>query len=250
MVVREQQDGVAIILVNNPPVNALNSSVADGIEEAIGAAEDDVNVRAIVLMGAGKTFVAGADIKELEDLAWGRGPGAPNLHKLLSKIEDCPKLVIMAIHGTALGGGLELAMAGHYRIASKDAQVGQPEVNLGIIPGAEGTQRLPRLAGVEKAIEICVSGKPLNAQDALAAGIIDAIVEGDLRSEAVSYANRISQCRRAASQDSRARSKTELRGISGRRLGGRTGIGGQDQEKHAGAAQGGGSDSRRGNFAL
>ena len=150
-----------------------------------------MNIRAIVLMGAGKTFVAGADIKELEDLAWGRGPGAPNLHKLLAKIEDCAKPVFMAIHGTALGGGLELAMAGHYRIASKNAQVGQPEVNLGIIPGAEGTQRLPRLTGVEKAIEICVSGKPLTAQDALAAGIIDAIVEGDLRSEVVSYANRI-----------------------------------------------------------
>lgn len=213
MVVREQQDGVAIILVNNPPVNALNSSVADGIEEAIGAAEDDVNVRAIVLMGAGKTFVAGADIKELEDLAWGRGPGAPNLHKLLSKIEDCPKLVIMAIHGTALGGGLELAMAGHYRIASKDAQVGQPEVNLGIIPGAEGTQRLPRLSGVEKAIEICVSGKPLNAKDALAAGIIDAIVDGDLRSEAVSYANRISNAG-APHRKTREREAKLISGVS------------------------------------
>ena len=191
MVVREQQDGVAVLLVNNPPVNALNSSVAKGIEEAIGAAQDDASVRAIVLMGAGKTFVAGADIKELEDLAWGRGPGAPNLHRLLAKIEDSSKPVFMAIHGTALGGGLELAMAGHYRLATRDAAVGQPEVNLGIIPGAEGTQRLPRLTGIEKAIEICVSGKPLTAQDALAAGIIDVVVEGDLRAEAVAYANRV-----------------------------------------------------------
>jgi 3-hydroxyacyl-CoA dehydrogenase len=191
MVVREQQDGVAVLLVNNPPVNALNSVAAEGIEEAIGAAEDDVNVWAIVLMGAGKTFVAGADINELEDLAWGRGPGAPNLHRLLAKIENCSKPVFMAIHGSALGGGLELAMAGHYRLATKDAVVGQPEVNLGIIPGAEGTQRLPRLTGIEKAIEICVSGKPLTAQDALSAGIIDVVVEGDLRSEAVAYANRI-----------------------------------------------------------
>jgi 3-hydroxyacyl-CoA dehydrogenase len=165
--------------------------VAEGIEEAIGAAEDDVHVRAIVLMGSGKTFVAGADIKELEDLAWGRGPGAPNLHRLLAKIEDCSKPLFMAIHGTALGGGLELAMAGHYRLATKDAVVGQPEVNLGIIPGAEGTQRLPRLTGIEKVIEICVTGKPLTAQDALAAGIIDVVVEGDLRSEAVAYANRM-----------------------------------------------------------
>ena len=191
MVVREQQDGVAVLLVNNPPVNALNSSVAKGIEEAIGAAQDDASVRAIVLMGAGKTFVAGADIKELEDLAWGRGPGAPNLHRLLAKIEDSSKPVFMAIHGTALGGGLELAMAGHYRLATRDSAVGQPEVNLGIIPGAEGTQRLPRLTGIEKAIEICVSGKPLTAQDALAAGIIDVVVEGDLRAEAVAYANRV-----------------------------------------------------------
>ena len=191
MVIREQQDGVAVLLVNNPPVNALNSSVAKGIEEAIGAAQDDASVRAIVLMGAGKTFVAGADIKELEDLAWGRGPGAPNLHRLLAKIEDSSKPVFMAIHGTALGGGLELAMAGHYRLATRDAAVGQPEVNLGIIPGAEGTQRLPRLTGIEKAIEICVSGKPLTAQDALAAGIIDVVVEGDLRAEAVAYANRV-----------------------------------------------------------
>ena len=104
MVVREQQDGVAVLLVDNPPVTALNSSVAQGIEEAIGAADYDVNIRAIVLMGAGKTFVAGADIKELEELAWGRGPGAPNLHKLLAKIEDCAKPVFMAVHGTALGG--------------------------------------------------------------------------------------------------------------------------------------------------
>jgi 3-hydroxyacyl-CoA dehydrogenase len=191
MVLREQQDGVALIQVNNPPVNTLNSGVAEAIEEAIDAAQADKNVKAMVLMGAGKTFVAGADIKELEDRAWGRGSGAPNLHKLLAKIEDSVKPVFMAIHGAALGGGLELALAGHYRVASNDAQVGQPEVNLGVIPGAEGTQRLPRLIGVEKAIEICVSGKPLTAQDALSTGILDAIVEGDLRSEAVAYANRI-----------------------------------------------------------
>lgn len=191
MVLTEQQDGVTVIQVNNPPVNALNSRVAQEIEEAIDLAQANANVRAIVLMGAGKTFIAGADIKELEELAWSRGPGAPKLHNLLAKIEDSAKPVFMAIHGTALGGGLELAMAGHYRVASKDAQVGQPEVNLGIIPGAEGTQRLPRLAGVEKAIEICISGKPLSSSDALAAGVMDAIVEGDLRSEAVAYANRI-----------------------------------------------------------
>ena len=134
-VVVERLDGVAVIQINNPPVNALGAGVPEGIEEAIRAAEIDNAVRAIVLMGAGTTFVAGADIKQLEDLAWGRGPGAPNIHELLQKIENCSKPIIMAIHGTALGGGLELAMAGHYRVAVRSARVGQPEVNLGIIPG-------------------------------------------------------------------------------------------------------------------
>ena len=193
MVVKEIQDGIAIVKIDNPPVNALGPGVPEGIEQAITEAGADSGVQAIVLTGAGATFVAGADIKQLEDLAWGRGPGAPNIHELLLKIEDCTKPVIMAIHGTALGGGLELAMAGHYRIAVRTAKFGQPEVNLGIIPGAEGTQRLPRLVGVEKAIEMCVTGKLLTASEALEAGIIDSIVEGDLRSEAIAYARRIAK---------------------------------------------------------
>ena len=191
MVEIELQDRVAVIQINNPPVNALSAGVPEGIAEAIQAAEANASVRAIVVIGAGKTFVAGADIKQLEALAWNEGPGAPNLHQLLKQIEDCAKPVIMAIHGTALGGGLELAMAGHYRIAVRDAQLGQPEVTLGIIPGAEGTQRLPRLVGIEKAIEMCVSGKSLKAPEALAAGLLDSIVEGDLRAEAVSFALRV-----------------------------------------------------------
>lgn len=185
------QDGIAVILVNNPPVNALSAGVPEGIARAIESAEADASVQAMVLLGAGKTFIAGADIKQLEEMAWGKGAGAPNLHELLQHIEDCSKPVVMAIHGTALGGGLELAMAGHYRVAVHDAQFGQPEVNLGIIPGAEGTQRLPRLAGVEKALEMCVSGKPVKAPDALAAGVIDGIVPGDLRTQAVAFARRM-----------------------------------------------------------
>jgi len=191
VVVQEIQDGIAVVKIDNPPVNALGSGVPEGIEQAITAAEADSAVQAIVLMGADSTFVVGADIKELEDLAWGRGPGAPNIHDLLLKIEDCTKPVVMAIHGTALGGGLELAMAGHSRVAVKTAKFGQPEVNLGIIPGAEGTQRLPRLAGVEKAIDMCVTGKLLTASEALEAGIIDSIVEGDLRLDAIAFARRI-----------------------------------------------------------
>ena len=187
---KEQNDDVVIVVIDNPPVNALSTSVAEGLSQAIQTAENDNSVRAIVVMGAGKTFVVGADIKQLEEMAWAQSSGPPRLHKLLLQIEDCNKPIVMAIHGSALGGGLELAMSGHYRVATRNAQVGQPEVNLGIIPGAEGTQRLPRLAGVEKAIEMCVTGKPLKAPDALAAGILDAIVEGDLRTEAVSFARR------------------------------------------------------------
>src|SRR5438552_7064344 len=160
------ENGVGLITIDNPPVNALSTGVPEGIAAAIRQAGDDASVSAVVLIGAGRTFVAGADIKQLEERAQGRGPGAPNLHQLLKSIEDCPKPVVVAIHGTALGGGLELAMAGHYRVGSPDAQVGQPEVNLGIIPGAEGSQQLPRLVGVEAAVEMFVSGRPIKAPDA------------------------------------------------------------------------------------
>jgi 3-hydroxyacyl-CoA dehydrogenase len=182
------QDGVALVRIDNPPVNALSPEVIGGLVQAIHNAERDNAVRAVVVIGAGRTFIAGADIKGLEQLAWGADSGAPEMHGVLRQLEDCSKPVIMAIHGTALGGGLEVAMAGHYRIATADAQVGQPEVNLGIIPGAEGTQRLPRLAGVEKALEMCVSGRPVKAPDALRAGIIDRVVDGDLSTEAAAFA--------------------------------------------------------------
>src|SRR5215831_6372191 len=158
--------GVAVITIDNPPVNALSPGVPEGIAASIQKAGEDTSVSAVVIIGAGRTFVAGADIKQLEEHAHGRGSGAPDLHALLKQIEDCPKPVVMAMHGTALGGGLELAMAGHYRVGSPDAQAGQPEVNLGIIPGAEGTQRLPRLVGVEAAVEMFVSGKAIRAPEA------------------------------------------------------------------------------------
>ncbi len=181
-------DDIAVITINNPPVNALSQEVADGIDAAVAAAQRDPAARGIVIAGAGRTFVAGADINALEGLAWGEGGGAPEMHDILGRLEDGPKPVVMALHGTILGGGLELAMAGHYRVAVTDALMGQPEVNLGIIPGAEGTQRLPRLVGVEKAIEMCVTGKPVKAAEALAIGLIDRIVEGDLVSGAVRFA--------------------------------------------------------------
>jgi 3-hydroxyacyl-CoA dehydrogenase len=184
--------GVAVVAIDNPPVNALSPGVPEGILAAIDGAEIDPAVIAVVVIGAGRTFIAGADIKQLERAATHGLDGTPDLHRLLQRIEDCPKPVVMAIHGTALGGGLEVAMAGHFRVASPDAQMGQPEVNLGIIPGAEGTQRLPRLVGIAAAVEMCVSGKPIKAPEALRLGLIDRIIEvqaeGDLLAGAIAFA--------------------------------------------------------------
>jgi 3-hydroxyacyl-CoA dehydrogenase len=189
-----RQDGVAVITINNPPVNALSPGVREGIGEAIEQIGKDDSVVAAVVIGGGRTFVAGADIKEFGKMTSGqktRGDGFKPLLLLLLRIEDCVKPVVMAIHGTAFGGGLELAMAGHYRVAVPSAQVGQPEVKLGIVPGAAGTQRLPRLAGVAKAVEMCAEGNPVKAADALQAGIVDRLIEGDLLAGAVAFAQEI-----------------------------------------------------------
>src|SRR5882724_9066114 len=185
------RDGIAVITIDNPPVNALSPGVPEGILAALDTAERDPSVRAIVVIGGGRTFIAGADIKELEEAARNPASGGPDLHPLLTRIEDCNKPVIMAIHGIALGGGLEVAMAGHYRVAVADASLGAPEVNLGIIPGAEGTQRLPRLVGVAAAVEMCVSGKPVKAPQALRLGLIDRVIEGALLDGAVEFARSV-----------------------------------------------------------
>ena len=177
------REGAGVITIDNPPVNALRAGMAEDIHACLAAAEDDPAIRAVVLIGAGRTFIAGADIRAFE-----KPESLLGILPLLGRLESCPKPVVAAIHGTALGGGLEVAMACHYRVASADAQVGQAEINLGLIPGAEGTQRLPRLAGVARALEMCVSGAPLPAAEALAAGILDEIVAGDLLSGAVRYA--------------------------------------------------------------
>ena len=170
------KDGeIAVITIDNPPVNALSAKVAEGIRAALEAAQNDLSVKAIVLIGAGRTFIAGADIKEFGKITSGEKSG-PELNLLLQNIEDCAKPVVCAIHGTGFGGGLEVAMACHYRIAAPDAQVGQPEVKLGLIPGAGGTQRLPRLAGIAKAVEMCALGDPVSASEALKFGIVDTIV--------------------------------------------------------------------------
>ncbi len=184
-------DHVAVVAISNPPVNALGPGVPEGIRSCIAAAAADPEVLAVVVMGAGRTFIAGADIREFGKVVSGEKPRRSLLPFLL-EIEDCPKPVTMAIHGTAFGGGLEVAMAGHYRVIAPSAQVGQPEVKLGIIPGAAGTQRLPRLAGVAKAVEMCAFGEPVSASEALALGIVDAIVDdnadGDLLAGAIAFA--------------------------------------------------------------
>ncbi len=194
------KDGdIAIITINNPPVNAISPGVPEGISEAIDQIGKDASVTAAVVIGGGRTFIAGADIKEFTKMTSGKTPGktsgekktGPGLLPLLLKIENCSKPVVMAIHGIAFGGGLEVAMSGHYRVAAPSAQVGQPEVKLGLIPGAAGTQRLPRLAGVARAVEMCTDGNPVKAQDALKAGIVDRLIEGDLVKGAVAFAHEI-----------------------------------------------------------
>ena len=186
-----KDNDIAIITINNPPVNALSPGVPEGISEAIEQIDKDPTVKAAVLIGGGKTFVAGADIKEFGKITSGKTRGGDSFVPLLKRIEDCSKPVVMAIHGTAFGGGLELAMAGHYRVAAPAAQVGQPEVKLGIIPGAAGTQRLPRLAGVAKAVEMCADGDPIKAKEALSLGIVDRLIDGDLLTGAVAFAREI-----------------------------------------------------------
>ena len=186
-----KDNGIAVITINNPPVNALSPGVPEGISEAIERISNDPEIMAAVLIGGGRTFVAGADIKEFGKMVSGRAPRGAGMLPFLLRVEDSRKPIVVAIHGTAFGGGLELAMSGHYRVAVPSAQVGQPEVKLGIIPGAAGTQRLPRLAGVAAAVEMCTDGKPVSAEKALALGIIDKLVDGDLLAGAIAFAREV-----------------------------------------------------------
>jgi 3-hydroxyacyl-CoA dehydrogenase len=193
----EIKDGVAVITIDNPPVNALSPAVWDGIDQAVQRAMADPAAEAAVLIGAGSTFIAGADIKVFDTLktkddSFKRSAGT---HALLRRMEDSSKPLVAAIHGNALGGGLEVAQACHFRVATRDARVGQPEVLLGIIPGAAGTQRLPRLAGAKTALEMSTDGKPVAAPKAKAAGVIDHIVDGDLLSGAIAFAKAKAQTR-------------------------------------------------------
>ena len=178
---------VALVTINSPPVNALSQAVRDGLKRGVDEAEANSAVMAIVLICDGRTFIAGADIAE-----FGKPPSPPQLPQVLNAIENASKLVIAALHGTALGGGFEVALTAHYRIAVPSAKCGLPEIKLGLIPGAGGTQRLPRLIGVEKALEIILSGTPFGAREAKEWGVVDELAEeGKLRQSAIAYARRL-----------------------------------------------------------
>jgi 3-hydroxyacyl-CoA dehydrogenase len=182
-----REGDVAVVTLNSPPVNALSAAVRDGLHAAFKQAIADPAAKAIVLICDGRTFIAGADISE-----FGRRSSGVGLQEVLTLIEDAPKPVIAAIHGTALGGGLETALVCHYRVAAPSAVCGLPEVNIGLLPGAGGTQRLPRVMGVEKALEMVTSGQHIPAKQCLESGLIDEIVtEGKLREGAIAFANKV-----------------------------------------------------------
>ena len=179
----DRDGGVAVVTVDNPPVNALGRALRQALWDAVGTLDADPDVRAVVLICAGRTFIAGADVSEFD-----RPPEPPHLPDLVRRIEDAAKPWVAAIHGSALGGGLEVAMGCRLRVALATASVGLPEVTLGIVPGAGGTVRTPRLVGVDAAVEMVTGGKPVRAARAHAIGLIDRVVEGDLRTAAVAFA--------------------------------------------------------------
>jgi 3-hydroxyacyl-CoA dehydrogenase len=178
-----KQDGIGLIIIDNPPVNALSQAVRQGLAECIRNAVNDEDISAMVLACNGKTFIAGADITE-----FGKPPLEPHLPDVLRLLDESPKPVVAALHGTVLGGGFETALACHYRVAAQGTRVGFPEVTLGLIPGAGGTQRLPRIVGVETALDMITSGKPQPVEKLMEAGGIDHIVAGDVREAAFRYA--------------------------------------------------------------
>ena len=178
---------VLLVTINHPPVNALSVDVRHGLLAAAQAADADAGVAAVLIVGAGRAFIAGADIRE-----FGKPPMAPSLPEVCSRIEACRKPVVAAIHGPALGGGLEVALSAHYRLAMPDARLGLPEVLLGLLPGAGGTQRAPRLMGVKPALEMMLSGRHLGAREALALGLVDRLGEGtDVLAAGLAYANEL-----------------------------------------------------------
>jgi 3-hydroxyacyl-CoA dehydrogenase len=183
---------IMIVLSNNPPVNALGAAVRKGLVAAIEGAQADESINAVVIACEGQTFFAGADVSEF---GTPKAFEQPVLPQVVDIIEGCAKPVVAAIHGTALGGGLEVALACHYRVAIPSAKLGTPEVKLGLLPGAGGTQRLPRVAGVKKALEMCATGNPIGAKEGFDCGLVDRLIEGELIPHAVAYAEEVRNVR-------------------------------------------------------
>lgn len=181
-IVYTRHDDIAVLRIQNPPVNALSHAVRQGLSDAMDRAEADDGVRAVLLVGDGRAFIAGADIKE-----FGKPMQEPGLPDLCNRIEASPLLVVASLHGVSLGGGLEVALACHYRLAQPSARVGLPEVHLGILPGAGGTQRLPRLTGAERAVEAITTGRHIGATEALDLGIVDRVTEGTPEDVGLAY---------------------------------------------------------------
>ena len=191
IVAQSRQDDVLILTIQNPPVNAFSPGVPEGLKAGLDAAAADDSVRAVVIIGGGRTFVAGADIRTFNMPR----EQAPDLRGTIEKLDAFPKPTVAAIHGTALGGGLELAIGCTYRVATPDAQLGLPEVKLGVLPGAGGTQRLPRVVGAQKALEMMLSGNPIKATEGQEVGLIDRLIDGDLLSGAVAFAREVADTR-------------------------------------------------------
>ena len=182
----EKRGSIGIIWVDHPPVNAISHAVREGLMAAVNSAADDDEIQALVLACRGRTFMAGADITEFAS-----GPKPPGLGEVIDRLGESPKPIVAALFGTALGGGFEVALGCNYRIALSSAKIGLPEVKLGIIPGAQGTQRLPRLTGVDFALKVITSGNPVSAAEALEAGAIDRVEDGDIVAAAVAYAEEL-----------------------------------------------------------
>jgi 3-hydroxyacyl-CoA dehydrogenase len=187
-----RHDSILIVTSNNPPVNALGHAVREGLVAAMDEADTDEAVKAVVIICQGQTFFAGADISEF---GTPKSFQQPMLPQVVDRIEACTKPVVAAIHGTAFGGGLEVALASHYRVAVPSAKLGVPEVKLGLLPGAGGTQRLPRVAGVKTALEMAATGSPIDAKRAYDIGLVDKLIEGDLEQHAVAYAYEVTNVR-------------------------------------------------------
>ncbi|MBI5062036.1 MAG: enoyl-CoA hydratase/isomerase family protein, partial [Desulfatitalea sp.] len=200
----EKGGEIGLLCIDKPPVNALGFPVRKGMADGIAMAMKDDGIKAVVVICKGGTFCAGADIRE-----FGKPPKEPHLPDVLTVFDECTKPIIAAVHGTAFGGGLETALSSHFRVAVATAQFGLPEVKLGLLPGAGGTQRLPRLIGPEKALPMVATGNPIGAAQALKEGVIDEIVEGDLAKGAVAFARKVLAEKRPLRRVSQLTDKTD-----------------------------------------